>query len=338
MASHPISSSGLAGEAANFRRFNRMYTRFIGTLDEGLLNSDYSLAEARVLYELANRVAPKASDIAEGLGVDPAYLSRMLGKFERAGLLRKKVSEHDARYAHLMLTAKGQSAFKKLNALSQEQANTILQELAPSARTELIHCMQTIESILMKVDRNRPPFILRPHRVGDMGWVVYRESVGYAEQYGWDNTFEALVAGIVDGFVTHFDAGRERFWMAEIDGQNVGHVFLVKHPSEPKTAKLRLLFVEPCARGLGLGDALVNECIRFARTAGYRKVVLWTQSILTSAHRIYKKAGFRLMKEEPHHSFGHDLVGQEWELELSKDTLDQPSKPGVPAAPARGKH
>jgi len=338
MASHPISPPGLGGEAANFRCFNRMYTRFIGTLNEGLLNSDYSLAEARVLYELANRAAPKASDIAEGLGVDPAYLSRMLGKFERAGLLRKKASEQDGRYAELMLTAKGQSAFKKLNALSQEQAHTILQDLAPAARTELIHCMQTIESILIKVDRNRPPFILRPHRVGDMGWVVYRESVGYAEQYGWDNSFEALVAGIVDGFVTNFDASRERCWMAEIDGQNVGHVFLVKHPSEPRTAKLRLLFVEPCARGLGVGDALVNECIRFARTAGYRKVILWTQSILTSAHRIYKKAGFRLIKEEPHHSFGHDLIGQEWELELTKDTLNQPSNAGVPSAPGRGKH
>ncbi len=322
MASHPTSPSGLAGEVANFRRFNRMYTRFIGTLNEGLLNSDYSLAEARVLYELANRVEPRASDIAEGLGVDPAYLSRMLGKFEHAGLLRKKASEQDGRYAELMLTAKGKSAFKKLNALSQQQAHTILQDLAPTARTELIRCMQTIESILMNVDRNRQPFILRPHRVGDMGWVVYRESVGYAEQYGWDNTFEALVAQIVEGFVTNFDARRERCWIAEIDGQNVGHVFLVKHPSEPRTAKLRLLYVEPCARGLGLGDALVNECIRFARTAGYRKVVLWTQSILTSAHRIYQKAGFRLIKEEPHHSFGHDLIGQEWEMELTRDNLN----------------
>ena len=321
MASHPISTTNLTGEAAQFRRFNRMYTRFIGTLNEGLLNSDYSLGEARVLYELANRVAPKASDIAEGLGVDPAYLSRMLGKFERDGLLRKKASEQDGRYAELMLTARGKASFKKLNALSEEQAHTILQDLAPTARTELVQCMQTIESILMKVDRNRPPFILRPHRVGDMGWVVHRESIGYAEQYGWDNTFEALAARIVNEFVTNFDAGRERCWIAEIDGQNVGHVFLVKHPSELRTAKLRLLFVEPCARGLGLGDALVNECIRFARTAGYQKVVLWTQSILTSAHRIYKKAGFQLIKEEPHHSFGHDLIGQEWELELTRDTL-----------------
>jgi DNA-binding MarR family transcriptional regulator len=178
MALHPTSLSDLAGEAANFRRFNRMYTRFIGTLNEGLLNSDYTLAEARVLYELATRGAPKASDIAEGLGVDPAYLSRMLGKFERAGLLRKKASEQDGRYAELMLTARGKAAFKKLNALSEEQAHNILQDLPPAARMELIHSMQTIESILMKVDRNRPPFILRPHRVGDMGWVVYRESVG----------------------------------------------------------------------------------------------------------------------------------------------------------------
>ena len=294
-----------------------MYTRFIGTLNEGLLNSDYTLAEARVLYELATRAAPKASEIAEGLGVDPAYLSRMLGKFERDGLLRRKASEQDGRYAELMLTARGKSAFKKLNALSEEQAHNILQELPPAARMELIHCMQTIESILMKVDRNRSPFILRPHRLGDMGWIVYRESVGYAEQYGWDNTFEALVARIVDGFVTNFDAGRERCWIAEIDGKHVGHIFLVKHPSEPRTAKLRLLFVEPCARGMGLGDALVNECLRFARTAGYRKIVLWTQSILTSAHRIYQRAGFRLIKEEPHHSFGHDLIGQEWELDLN---------------------
>jgi DNA-binding MarR family transcriptional regulator/GNAT superfamily N-acetyltransferase len=316
MASRPISPLALTGEAATFRRFNRMYTRFIGTLNEGLLNSDYTLAEARVLYELATRVAPKASEIAEELGVDPAYLSRMLGKFEREGLLSRKASEQDGRYAELKLTARGKSAFKKLNELSQQQAHAILHALPPAARMELLHCMQIIESILMKVDQNRPPYVLRPHRVGDMGWVVYRESVGYAEQYGWDQTFEALVANIVEGFVTNFDASRERCWIAEIDGQDVGHIFLVKHPSQPRTAKLRLLFVEPCARGIGLGDALVNECIRFARTAGYCRVVLWTQSILTAAHRIYERAGFRLINEEPHHSFGHDLIGQEWELKL----------------------
>jgi DNA-binding MarR family transcriptional regulator/GNAT superfamily N-acetyltransferase len=294
-----------------------MYTRYIGTLNEGLLNSEYSLAEARVLYELATRSAPKASEIAAGLGMDPGYLSRLLAKFDRDGLVQKKTSEQDGRYAELMLTARGRSVFKKLNALSDEQARTALQGLPPAARTELIHCMGSIESILMQVDRPRSPYVLRPHRVGDMGWIVHREGLGYAEQYGWDETFEALAANIVSEFVAHFEPSRERCWIAEIDGQNVGHVFLVKHPSQPHTAKLRLLFVEPSARGTGLGHALVNECVRFARTAGYRKIVLWTQSILIAAHRIYERAGFHLVKEEPHHSFGHGLIGQEWELELN---------------------
>jgi DNA-binding MarR family transcriptional regulator/GNAT superfamily N-acetyltransferase len=307
----------VSGEIARFRHFNRMYTRYIGTLNEGLLNSDYSLAEARVLYELANRTSPKASEMAEGLGMDPGYLSRLLAKFERDGLLQKKTSEQDGRYAELVLTTRGRSVFKKLNDLANEQAYAALQGLPPASRTELIRCMQAIEELLMKTDRSRTPYVLRPHRVGDMGWIVYREGLGYAEQYGWDATFEALVASIVSDFITHFDPARERCWIAEVDGQPVGHVFLVKHPSQPHTAKLRLLFVEPRARGTGLGHALVNECVRFARTAGYRKIVLWTQSMLTAAHRIYDRAGFRLVKEEPHHSFGHDLIGQEWELELS---------------------
>jgi DNA-binding MarR family transcriptional regulator/GNAT superfamily N-acetyltransferase len=294
-----------------------MYTRFIGTLSEGLLNSGYSLAEARVLYELATRTEPKANQIAEDLGMDPGYLSRVLGKFKRGGLLKRKLSKLDGRYADLTLTRRGRSAFKKLNSLSNEQAHVILEGLPPSARMQLIDCMRIIEEVVMKTDLSRQPYVLRPHRVGDMGWVVYREGLGYAEQYGWDGTFEALVARIVDEFVTNFDTTRERCWIAEVDGQNVGHIFLVKHPTEPDTAKLRLLFVEPSARGKGLGEALVNECVRFARSAGYRKIVLWTQSILTGAHRIYEKAGFRLVKEEPHHSFGKDLVGQTWELELS---------------------
>ena len=308
--------SDVTADVAKFRHFNRMYTRYIGTLNEGLLNSDYSLAEARVLYELATRTAPKASEIAEELGMDAGYLSRLLGKFERDGLLTRKTSEQDGRYAELMLTTRGKSVFKKLNALSDEQAREALERLAPTARTKLVHCMRSIESILMKVDSNRVPYILRPHRVGDMGWIVYREGLGYAEQFGWDESFEALVANIVSEFITHYQPARERCWIAEVDGQNVGHIFLVKHPTQAHTAKLRLLFVEPSARGMGLGDTLVKECVRFARTAGYRKVVLWTQSILTAAHRIYERAGFRLVKEEPHHSFGKDLVGQEWELEL----------------------
>ena len=316
MAQRLGATSDLSGAIELFRRFNRNYTGFIGTLNEKLLDSDYSLAEARVLYELATRSAPKATEIAEALDMDPGYLSRITRKFERNNLLRRKTLQQDARYAELTLTTQGKAAFKKLNALSDQQARSALEHVPPTARFELIRCMQSIESTLMRVNRSRLPFTLRPHRVGDMGWVVYRESVGYAEQYGWDERFEALVSTIVSEFITNFDSSRERCWIAEIDGHNVGHIFLVKHPNEPQTAKLRLLFVEPNARGMGLGDALVNECVRFARTAGYRKVALWTQSILTAAHRLYKRAGFRLVKEEPHHSFGKDLIGQEWELTL----------------------
>ncbi len=316
MALSQKESSGLLSEVENFRRFNRMYTRFLGTLNERLLNSKYSLAEARVIYELATRPAPKATEIAEELGIDPGYLSRLLSKFERDGLLIKKTSEQDGRYAELRLTTLGKSAFNKLNALSEEQARSTLGGLPPTARMELIRCMQSINDILMKADRSYVPYVLRPPRVGDMGWIVYREGHWYAEQYGWDVTFEALVAKIVSEFIMNFDPSRERCWVAEIDGQNVGHIFLVKHPTQPDTAQLRLLFVEPSARGRGLGDALVKECLRFACTAGYRKVVLWTQSSLTAAHRIYEKAGFHLVQEEPHHSFGQDLLGQEWELEL----------------------
>jgi DNA-binding MarR family transcriptional regulator/GNAT superfamily N-acetyltransferase len=319
MTSPDTLVSGMRGEIASFRRFNRVYTRYLGFLHEGLLDSDYSLAEARVLYELAMREAPKASEIADALGMDPGYLSRMLRKFDRDGLLHKKTSEQDGRYAELTLTAQGRSVFERLNELADEQARSVLEDLPPGARQELTLSMSSVENILMRVDRHQIPFVLRPHRPGDMGWVVYREGAAYAEQYGWDATFEALVAKIVSDFITGFDPSRERCWIAELAGQNVGHIFLVKHPDKPHTAKLRLLFVEPSARGRGLGEALVNECVRFARTAGYRKIVLWTQSMLSPALRIYQKAGFRLIREEHHHSFGHDLLSQEWELDLTSE-------------------
>jgi len=309
--------SALTDDIVFFRRFNRMYTRLIGTLQEGLLNTEYSLAEARVLYELANRDSPKAKDVAEGLGMDPGYVSRLLAKFERDALLKRKVSAQDNRYAEIALTQRGKSAFRKLDALSDEQARTVLAHLPHGERTRLIRSMRAIEDILVKTDRNRPAYVLRPHRIGDMGWVVSREGAVYAEEYGWDATFEALVAQIVADFLTNFDPKRERCWIADVDGQSMGHIFLVRHPDLPEVAKLRLLFVEPSARGMGLAHTLVNECIRFARTAGYRRVVLWTQSILLAAHSIYKRAGFRLVQEEPHHIFGKDLVGQTWELELT---------------------
>jgi DNA-binding MarR family transcriptional regulator/GNAT superfamily N-acetyltransferase len=316
MQNHAEEFSALHGEIERFRRFNRMYTRFLGTLNEGLLNSEFSLAEARVLYELANRTVPRSSEIAEALGMDAGYLSRILRVFERKGLIWKKVSSEDKRSVELVLTTKGKAAFQVLNALSEDQARAALEGLARGERLELMRAIETIEATLEPRKEKPKAYVLRPHRVGDMGWVVYSEALGYAEQFGWDESFEALVAKIVGEFVVNFDPVRERCWVAEMDGQSVGHIFLVKHPTKPETAKLRLLFVEPRARGMGVGDALVKECVRFARAAGYKKVVLWTQSILKAAHKIYQRAGFKLVKEEAHHSFGHDLMGQEWELEL----------------------
>ncbi len=311
--------AGVADQIAAFRRFNRMYTRYIGTLDEGLLRTEYSLAEARVLYELATRGEPLAKEIAEGLGLDPGYLSRILGRFESAQLLKRRTSAADSRAADLVLTQRGRTAFKKLNGLSDKQAQGVLEGLSLSERTQLIGAMRAIEAILVKEIESPAPFVLRPHRPGDMGWVVYREAAIYAAEYGFDETFEALVARIVADFVTRFDAHRERCWMADMDGESVGHIFLVQHPDEPVTAKLRLLLVESKARGKGVGFALVNECVQFARSAGYRKITLWTQSILASAHRIYQAAGFRLVREEPHHNFGKDLLGQTWELDLGEE-------------------
>ena len=305
-----------APDIAAFRRFNRMYTRFIGTLDEGMHQTSYTLAEARVLYELATRNSPSAVEIAEALGLDPGYLSRLLAKLESSGLILRKPAPQDARASTISLTRSGRSAFQKLNASSDQQALAVLENLPSPARTDLLAGMETIERLLSPARRATPAFLLRPHRVGDMGWVVHSEAIGYARQFGWNEEFESLVAKIVHEFLTGFDPSRERCWIVEIDGRHVGHIFLVKHPSEPQTARLRLLFVDPAARGLGLGEALVRECLRFAQTAGYSKVVLWTQSILTAAHRIYARAGFQIVRETPHTSFGQDLIGQEWELTL----------------------
>jgi DNA-binding MarR family transcriptional regulator/GNAT superfamily N-acetyltransferase len=306
----------MVGDVLAFRKFNRFYTRLIGTLDEGLLSTEFSLAEARIIYELASRENPSAKEIAEVLGMDPGYLSRVLAKLKSLGLIKSKTSNQDNRRADLALTPKGKTAFATLNALSEKQAKSILDGLALADRARLISSMNAIESVLAATDQNRKPFILRPHRTGDMGWVVYREAAIYAEEYGFDSEFEALVAKIVSEFLTNFDPKQERCWIAETDGQSVGHIFLVKHPSDSGTAKLRLFLVEKSARGKGLGHALVNECVHFARGAGYRKITLWTQSDLLAAQHIYRKAGFQLVKEEPHHSFSKDLIGQTWELKL----------------------
>jgi len=315
MTNRPEERTQLAGDIAAFRQFNRLYTRFIGVLDEGLHHTSFSLAEARVLYELANRERPPAKEIAIALGMDPGYLSRLLVRFEAAKLIRRKPSRQDSRSTELSLTKAGRNAFLELDKLSSRQAKGILRELPLADRAQLIASMKSIEKLLTR-SPEPPTFILRPHRPGDMGWIIHREATVYAEEYGWDISFEALVAKIASDFLTNFDPTRERCWIAEISGQPVGHIFLVQHPGDPTTAKLRLLLVEASARGTGLGSALVNQCIEFARLAGYRKITLWTQSILSAAHRIYQNAGFRLVREDPHHSFGHDLIGQTWDLDL----------------------
>jgi DNA-binding MarR family transcriptional regulator/GNAT superfamily N-acetyltransferase len=299
-----------------FRGFNRFYTRFIGVLDEELVKSGFSLTEARVLFELATRPDRGASEIAAELTLDPGYLSRILRKLEDANLLDRSSSSEDARQVILRLTRKGKTAFAELNRRSSTQASEILEKLTPDNRAMLIRSTGEIEKALTEKEAFRNPFILRPHRPGDMGWVVQRQSILYVEEYGWNGKYEALASRIVADFIDHFDPALERCWIAERHSEPLGCIFLVRHPDREGVAKLRLLHVERAARGMGLGKALVNECLQFARSAGFRKVTLWTQSILYAAHKIYQEAGFKLVLEEPHHSFGKDLIGQTWELEL----------------------
>ena len=299
---------------AAVRRFNRFYTRQIGVLRQGLLNSPYSLAEARVLYEIAHRRQPTATELGQDLQLDAGYLSRILRSFEQRGLLSKQASPKDARQSLLSLTAAGRAEQSKLETASNAEVGAMLGTLAVDRQTRLLRAMQAIEELLGPGEASREPYLLRTHRPGDMGWIVHRHGRLYAQEYGWDETFEALVAEIAAKFIREFKPERERCWVAERDGEILGSVFLVEQSAT--VAQLRLLLVEPAARGLGIGRRLVEECIRFARQAGYDSITLWTNDILRSARRIYEAAGFMLMGEEKHHSFGHDLVGQTWELRL----------------------
>ncbi len=309
---HP---SAAPNHVAAMRRFNRFYTRQIGLLEEGLLNSPFSLTQLRTLYELAQTEQTTAVDLRNILALDAGYLSRILASFQKAGLIEKRNSPVDARQTLLRLTRKGRKAFDPLNARSDEQVGAILGKLPPTKQDALIRAMGTIESTLSaQVDRP-DSYLLRTHRPGDMGWVVYRHGLLYWQEYRYDERFEALVAGIVAEFIENLDPARERCWIAEKDGENVGSVFLVK--KSRMVAKLRLLLVEPSARGLGIGKRMVEECIRFAREAGYKKVMLWTQSELAAARRIYENAGFQLVAEERHQSWSRtNLVAETWELKL----------------------
>src|SRR5215207_2508782 len=310
----PMQEDELETRIDAIRHFNRFFTRRIGVLREGLLHTPHSLTEARILFEIANRDEPTASDLSRELGLDPGYLSRILASFEQQGLIDKVRSEADARRRLLSLAPKGREAFALLDERSREEVAEMLAELTEEHQRRLLEAMQTIEGILSKGFKFSEPFLLRQPEPGDMGWVVQRHGVLYAREYGWDERFEALIAEIVAKFIQQYDPRLERCWIAERDGEIVGCVYLVRESEG--IAKLRLLLVEREARGLGIGSRLVEECIRFARQVGYLKVTLWTNDVLNSARRIYEGMGFQLVHEKPHHSFGHDLVGQTWELML----------------------
>jgi DNA-binding MarR family transcriptional regulator/N-acetylglutamate synthase-like GNAT family acetyltransferase len=297
------------------RRFNRFYTKQIGLLNERVFPSSFSFTEARVMWELANREDPVASDLKQQLGIDAGQLSRIISNFQKRGLLAKSRSKLDGRQTLLNLTAKGKKEFQFLNAASDKQIKGLLEELSSPGQNTLLEAMQLIESLLGEKANPNASYILRPPHAGDYGWVVQKNGELYTNEYCWNENYEGLAAEIVSDFIKNYDPKKERCWIAEKDGENVGCVFLVK--KSDTIAKLRLLIVDPKARGLGLGQRLVNECTRFARLAGYKKITLWTQSILTAARHIYEKEGYKLVDKEPHHSFGHDLVAETWELDLT---------------------
>ena len=312
-----VAKAQPAGKAIDLiRGFNRLYTRQLGLLDHGLLGSEFTLTEARVLYELANHDETTATAIASELGVDLGYLSRLIKKFERRRYVKRTRSRVDARQSRLQLTEKGRAVFSPLDRAAREQIAAMIDPMTPDQRSDLLGAMQSIRRLLQPGSEKHggKSYSVRPPRVGDLGWITSRQGVLYSQEYGWDGTYEALVAEILASFVKNFDPDKECGWVAERDNVIIGCVFVVRASDE--VAKLRLLYVEPAARGLGLGRRLVHECIEFARAKGYRSLTLWTNDVLVSARRIYEAAGFQLTREERHHSFGKDLLGQTWNLAL----------------------
>ena len=304
---------GIDRHVDNVRRFNRFYTRQIGVLNGGFLQSSFSLTEVRVLYEIAHRERTAASELIRELGIDAGYLSRILRAFHRKGLVAKRTSSDDRRQIDLTLTVKGRREFGKLEMRQRVEVARMLQPLGPKHRLRLLHAMGSIERLLLQPIR-RPTVTLRDHRPGDMGWITHRQAILYNQEYGWNTEYEALIAEIMARFLRNFDPRYERCWVAECNCEIVGSVFCVR--KSKTVAQLRLLYVEPSTRGAGIGSRLVNECIGFARARGYRKLTLWTNSVLHAARKIYERAGFQLVAEEKHHSFGKDLVGQNWDLKL----------------------
>ena len=297
----------------NVRRFNRFYTRQIGVLNGGFLQSSFSLTEVRVLYEIAHRERTAASELIRDLGIDAGHLSRILRAFHRKGLVAKRTSSDDRRQIDLTLTVKGRREFGKLEMRQRVEVARMLQPLGPKHRLRLLHAMGSIERLLLQPIL-RPTVTLRDHRPGDMSWITHRQAILYNQEYGWNTEYEALIAEIMARFLRNFDPRYERCWVAECNCEIVGSVFCVR--KSKTVAQLRLLYVEPSTRGARIGSRLVNECIAFARARGYRKLTLWTNSVLHAARKIYERAGFQLVAEEKHHSFGKDLVGQNWDLKL----------------------
>jgi DNA-binding MarR family transcriptional regulator/GNAT superfamily N-acetyltransferase len=314
MKSSTLPVSALAGQIAAVRGFSRFYTRKLGIIEPKLLDSPWTLQEARIIYEIAQRRSCTATDLVGALGLDAGYLSRTLQALQRRQIVARKPSKTDRRATELALTAKGRAAFADLDSRSRSVVASLLGKLDGGERAAVVNAMTTIEHALEPPAREPAGFVLRSHRPGDIGWIVSRHGAIYAEEYGWDISFEALAAEIAAQFIRSYDPSREHCWIAEIGVEPVGSIFLVKASDE--VAKLRLLLVEKKVRGLGVGRALTEHCVRFARQAGYTSITLWTQSILVAARGIYQRAGFRRVSEEKHHSFGADLVGETWELKL----------------------
>jgi DNA-binding MarR family transcriptional regulator/GNAT superfamily N-acetyltransferase len=314
-ASDPATGTGEADDAAvaAVRAFNRFYTNVIGLLRGKYLDTPYSLTEARLLFELAQQDASEVADLRRIVDIDAGYLSRILGRFEADGLITRQRSAADGRRQVIALTGAGRAAIAGLDARSARQTRDLLGGVRDEDRRRLLDAMRAITEVLTQSPRPRG-FLLRAPRPGDLGWVVQRNAAVYAEEFGWDASYEALVARIVADYVDHRDPEAEAAWIAEVDGSPAGCVFCVRENAT--TARLRLLLVEPWARGLGIGSRLVEEVLRFARGAGYSAITLWTNDVLADARRIYQRAGFTLDGERPHHSFGQDLVGQNWHRRL----------------------
>jgi DNA-binding MarR family transcriptional regulator/GNAT superfamily N-acetyltransferase len=302
----------LGERIAAVRRFNRFYTKRIGVLRDNW--HPFSLTEARVLYELTQRDRASASDLIEQLGIDAGYLSRILRRFQQQQLIRKETSRTDARRSHLSLTARGRKAFAPLEVRSNRDVRAMLSALTPARQQGLLSAMHAIEDALQPEGKARQDYVLRAPRPGDFGWVVARHATFYFERHGWREPFEGMCAQIVADFANNGDARRERCWIAERNGEPVGSIFVVRETDE--VARMRLLLVDPAAQGLGIGAALVDACIAFAREAGYKRLTLWTHQVLTGARKIYQRKGFTLTESKPHESWGVPVVGETWDLDL----------------------